>query len=59
MNDEDLQKMKICAIWLIKNLCIDTDADSADLEQGVTHQGKSIGRYKITIAKLNNEIYEK
>lgn len=39
-------------IWLIKNLCIDTNADTAKIEQDVTFEGKKVGDYRITIEKL-------
>lgn len=48
----EIEKMEMCAIWLIKNLCIDTNAVTAKLEQDITHEGKEMGRYKITIEKL-------
>lgn len=40
------------AIWLIKKLCIDTNADKATLTQDITHKGNSIGTYKIMIEKI-------
>lgn len=41
------------AIWLIKKLCIDTNATKATLTQDVIFKGESIGTYKITVEKLN------
>lgn len=41
-----------CAICLIKNLCIETNADKVNLEQDITFEGKKLGRYKITIEKI-------
>lgn len=49
---DDLEKLKLCAIWLIKNLCIDTNAESAKYETDITHEEKNLGRYKITIKKI-------
>lgn len=49
---EELQKLTLCAIWLIKTLCIDTNAVSAKYETNVIHEGKDMGRYKITIEKI-------
>ncbi len=51
---DEIEKMKMCAIWLIKNLCIDTNATTSKLEQTITHEGKDIGRYKITIEKVDD-----
>lgn len=51
--EDQLQKMELCSIWLIKHLCIDTEAKTATLEQDITHFGKTIGRYKLTISKLS------
>lgn len=48
---EILKHMESCAIFLIKTLCIEPNATSAELQQTLTHYGKSIGRYKITIEK--------
>jgi hypothetical protein len=48
----DMDKLTLTSIWLIKNLCIDTNADVANLEQDITFEGKKIGRYKITIKKI-------
>lgn len=42
----------MCAIWLVKHLCIDTNAETAKLEQNIIHEGKDLGRYKITIEKV-------
>lgn len=47
-----IEKMTMCAIWLIKYLCIDTNATTAKLEQEVTFEGKVLGTYKITIEKV-------
>lgn len=41
-----------CIIYLIKNLCIDTNAETAKLEQDITFEGKKVGRYRITIKKI-------
>ena len=48
-NMNDLQT--VC-IWLIKKLCLDTEAETASIEQDITFKGEKIGRYKITITKL-------
>ncbi len=47
-----MDTMTQCAIWLIKNLCLDTNATTAKLEQDVTFEGNKLGRYKITIEKI-------
>lgn len=41
-----------CCIWLVKNLCIDTNAEKASVEQEMTYLGKSIGTYRVTIEKI-------
>lgn len=46
-------KMKMCSILLIKMMCIDTNADTAKLEQTITYKGTKVGRYKITIQKCD------
>jgi len=48
----ELEKMKMCSIWLIKHLCLDTNADTATLEQDITKDEMKIGTYKITIEKI-------
>ena len=53
--EEMINKIKLmeqCSIWLIKNLCIDTNAETAKIEQDITFKGKKMGKYKITIEKL-------
>lgn len=52
--ETDIEKMTMCSIWLIKKLCIDTNATVAKLEQDITDKGENIGRYKITIELLTN-----
>jgi hypothetical protein len=52
MENKEISLMTQCSIWLIKNLCLDTNAESAVLEQDITHEGKNMGRYQITIKKL-------
>jgi len=52
MKKDQLKLMEQCSIWLIKNLCIDTNASTAKLEQDITFQGKKMGKYKITIEKV-------
>lgn len=49
---DDMEKLTMVALWLIKILCLDTNATTASVEQDVTHQGKEVGRYKITVKKL-------
>jgi hypothetical protein len=39
-------------IFLVKTLCLDTNATEATITQNITHYGKRIGRYRITIAKV-------
>jgi hypothetical protein len=50
---EELKKMELCAIWLIKRLCLETNAEKAELTQDITHEGKPIGTYRITIEKVS------
>lgn len=47
-----IEKMNMCAIWLIKHLCIETNATTASLEQDITYEGKKLGRYRVTIEEL-------
>lgn len=49
---KEMKLVTDCAIYLAKTLCIDTNATTAKLEQTITHEGKEIGRYKITIKKV-------
>lgn len=49
---KELEMMNAFSIWLIKTLCIDTNATTVKIEQDITFKGKKIGRYKITIEKL-------
>lgn len=50
--ENEVEKMTMCAIWLIKNLCIETQATRSVLDQDITHFGEKIGRYRITIEKI-------
>jgi len=52
--EEELSLVMRCALFLIKNLCIDTNAETAKMEQEVTFEGKKIGRYLITVEKLKD-----
>lgn len=47
-----LKQTELCALFLIKNLCIETNAETAHITQDVTFQDKPIGTYKITIEKV-------
>lgn len=49
---EKMEKMTMCAIWLIKYLCLETNATKAKLEQNITLKGEKLGRYRITIEKI-------
>lgn len=40
------------AVFLIKTLCLDANATEATVTQTITHYGKRIGRYRITIEKI-------
>jgi hypothetical protein len=40
------------AVFLIKTFCIDANAAEASITQTITHYGKRIGRYRITIEKI-------
>lgn len=53
-----MDKLTTVTIWLIKTLCVDTNAEVARLEQDITFEGKKIGRYKITVEKIE-EINDK
>lgn len=56
MDKDKIQKMRTCAIWLIKHLCVDTEATSAKIEQNINYQGKKLGRYRITIEKIDEKL---
>lgn len=48
-----LDNLQQVAIWLIKTLCLDTNATEANYEvKGLNHLGKEMGDYKITIKRL-------
>jgi hypothetical protein len=47
-----LRHVDQCAIFLIKTLCLDTNATEANITQDLTHYGKTVGRYRVTITKL-------
>jgi hypothetical protein len=40
------------AVFLIKTLCLDTNAAEAIITKTITHYGKRVGRYSITIKKI-------
>ena len=48
----ELERVRLYAIALVKLLCIDTEADKAELEQNISFKGKDLGRYRITIKKI-------
>lgn len=52
MEEDKIKKMRLCAIWLIKNLCIDTAAEKAIITQDILWKGKKLGDYKITIERI-------
>lgn len=47
-----MHNLNTVAIWLIKKLCIDPNATSAIYKTDITHLGKHLGKYKITIEKI-------
>lgn len=47
-----LRHVDRCATFLVKALCLDTNATEATITQNLTHYSKSIGRYRITIKKI-------
>ena len=53
---KEWEMMTAFSIWLIKTLCIDTNATIANIEQDIIYEGKNLGRYKITIKKLDNKV---
>jgi hypothetical protein len=56
MKDDKVNDMNICAMWLIKNLCLDTNAETATITQENVHGpgGKNYGDYEIVIRKVTN-----
>jgi len=50
-----MDNLKQVSIWLIKTLCIDTNAEKATLTEDITFEGKKIGRYEITIKKIKEK----
>lgn len=51
---EEMTKMKLCAMWLIKKLLLDTNAKKATITQDMTHEDIYIGTYKITIEHVED-----
>ncbi|WP_425905741.1 hypothetical protein [Nitrobacter sp. TKz-YC02] len=47
-----LKHIDRCAVFLVKTFCLDNNAAVATLTQTITHYGRSIGRYRITIEKI-------
>jgi hypothetical protein len=47
-----MDNLKQISIWLIKTLCIDTNAKTATLTEDITFEGKYIGTYEIKIKKI-------
>jgi hypothetical protein len=47
-----LKHVDRCAVFLIKTLCLDTNATQASITQTITHYGKRVGRYCITIETI-------
>jgi hypothetical protein len=47
-----LKHIDRCAVLLIKTLCLDNNAAEAIITKTITHYGKSIGRYSITIKRI-------
>ncbi|MDR6305918.1 hypothetical protein GGQ85_003644 [Nitrobacter vulgaris] len=47
-----LKHIDRCAMFLIKALCLDNDADEAIITKTITYYGKRVGRYSITIKKI-------
>jgi len=59
INDSDvesgtdiLKQTELCALFLIKQLCLETNAEKATITQEVTFQDKAIGTYKLTVEKV-------
>lgn len=46
--------MKLCCMWLIKKLVLDTNAKKATITQDMTHEDIYIGTYKITIEHVED-----
>lgn len=51
--NKELNLVSQCGIYLVKTLCIETNATTAKLEQTITNNDKEVGRYKITIEKID------
>lgn len=47
-----LKHIERSAVFLIKTLCLDTNATEATVTQTITHYGKRVGRYRINIEKI-------
>jgi hypothetical protein len=47
-----LKHIDRCAVFLIKTLCLDDNTGEAIIVKTITHYGKRIGRYSITVAKI-------
>ena len=49
---ETVRLVNTACIWLIKTLCLDTNATEAKVNQrGVSHEGKPLGDWEIIIRK--------
>jgi len=55
MEQNKLAAMTQCCIWLIKHLCIDTEATNSSVVQNITKDGVFIGRYKISIERVADD----
>lgn len=56
------EKLNAICIWLIKKLCIDTNADEVKITQENFHNkktGKVYGTYEIIIKKVSNKKWYK
>jgi hypothetical protein len=51
-----MENIQTVGMWLIKKLCIDTDATTATLELDMTFEGKPIGTYRITIEQISKPL---
>lgn len=49
---ETVKNVELCGLYLAKTMCVETNATTASLELDMTHEGKPIGKYKITIEKV-------
>ena len=47
-----LKQVDRSAVFLIKTLCLETNASEATITQSITHYRRRIGRYRITIEKI-------